>query len=65
MCLIIAGGLGNLIDRIFRGYVIDYIDINPLFKYPVFNIADVCVTIGCAIIVIQLIINVIKERKKL
>ena len=42
---IIAGGIGNLIDRIFRGYVIDYIDINPLIKYPVFNIADICVVI--------------------
>lgn len=43
--LIIAGGIGNLIDRVFRGYVIDYIDINPLIKYPVFNIADMCVVI--------------------
>ena len=42
---VIAGGIGNLIDRIFRGYVIDYIDINPLIKYPVFNIADMCVVI--------------------
>ena len=42
---VIAGGIGNLIDRIFKGYVIDYIDINPLIKYPVFNIADMCVVI--------------------
>lgn len=42
---VIAGGIGNLIDRIFRGHVIDYIDINPLIKYPVFNIADICVVI--------------------
>ena len=60
--LIIAGGLGNLIDRIFRGYVIDYIDINPLFKYPVFNIADICVVLGCTVVVINLIINTIKEK---
>lgn len=40
---VIAGGISNLIDRIFRGYVIDYIDINPIIKYPVFNIADICV----------------------
>lgn len=60
--LIIAGGLGNLIDRIFRGYVIDYIDINPLFKYPVFNIADICVVLGCTVVVTNLIINTIKEK---
>lgn len=63
MSLIIAGGIGNLIDRIFRGYVIDFIDINPVFKYPVFNIADICVVIGCIIIAIDLIANTIKSRK--
>lgn len=63
--LVLVGGIGNLIDRILRGFVVDYIDINPIFKFPVFNIADVCITIGCIIIVIQLLINVIKERKKL
>ena len=42
---VIAGGIGNLIDRVFRGHVIDYIDINPLFKYPIFNFADICIVI--------------------
>ena len=55
--LIISGGLGNLIDRVFRGYVIDYIDINPLFRYPIFNFADICVVIGVGILIIDLIIN--------
>ena len=62
--LIIAGGIGNLIDRIFRGFVVDYIDINPLIKYPVFNMADICVVVGCMIIGISLIIDVITERKR-
>ena len=43
--MIVAGGMGNLIDRIFRGHVIDYIDISPLFNYPVFNFADMCIVI--------------------
>ena len=54
--LIIAGGIGNLIDRIFRGYVIDYIDINPLFRYPVFNFADICIVLGVIFIIIELVI---------
>ena len=60
--LIIAGGIGNLIDRIFRGYVIDFIDINPVFKYPVFNIADIFVVTGCIVIAIDLIYRTIKSK---
>ena len=45
--LIIAGGVGNLIDRVFNdGKVIDYIDISPIFDFPIFNFADCCVTVG-------------------
>ena len=60
--LIIAGGIGNLIDRIFRGYIIDFIDINPVFKYPVFNIADIFVVTGCIVIAIDLIYRTIKSK---
>ena len=40
--LICAGGVGNLIDRIFRGYVVDMIEVT-FIDYPVFNFADICV----------------------
>ncbi len=42
---IIAGGIGNLIDRVFRGYVIDYIDIK-IINFAIFNFADICVVLG-------------------
>ena len=58
LILIFSGGVSNLIDRIFRGYVIDFIDIN-LFNFPNFNIADICITIG----IIFLIIIIIKLTK--
>lgn len=61
--LIIAGGMGNLIDRVARGYVVDFIDINPVLKYPVFNIADIFVVTGCIVITIELIYRTIKSRK--
>lgn len=61
LTLIMAGGIGNLIDRVFRGYVIDYIDINPLIKYPIFNIADICVVMGC----IGILMYTIYRRNKL
>ena len=53
--LIIGGGIGNLIDRIRIGYVVDFIDVNPLFSFPVFNVADCCVVIGAAIFIIYVL----------
>ena len=52
--LIIAGGAGNLIDRIFRGLVVDYIEIK-LFNFAVFNFADCCVVIGAILLLIYTI----------
>jgi signal peptidase II len=46
--LIIAGGIGNLIDRIFRGYVVDYIHFK-LIDFAVFNLADSCVCVGATL----------------
>ena len=51
--LIISGGLSNLIDRVIFGYVTDMIDFR---FFPVFNIADIAVTIGCILIIISLFI---------
>lgn len=47
--LILSGGLGNLIDRIFRGYVVDMIHLLFWPSYPTFNVADMCVVTGCVI----------------
>lgn len=51
--LIIGGGIGNLIDRIFYGYVVDYLSVS--FFPPVCNFADYCVTVGAALMVIYLL----------
>ena len=42
---VVAGGLGNLIDRIFLGYVVDFIYIK-IIDFAIFNFADICVTLG-------------------
>ena len=52
--LILGGALGNLFDRIKFGYVIDFLDFRI---WPVFNIADSCITIGAAIIIITVIMS--------
>lgn len=49
LSMILGGGIGNLIDRIFRGYVVDYVSI---WWYPSFNIADISISLGIAGIVI-------------
>ena len=50
--LILGGAIGNLIDRITLGYVIDFIDFRV---WPVFNVADSAITIGAAIILLRCI----------
>lgn len=63
LVILISGGFGNLIDRIFRGYVVDYIDF--LFvKFAVFNFADMLVTVGAFLLGIYLIIDIINDNKK-
>ena len=61
--MIISGGTSNLIDRLFRGHVVDYIDINQIFNYPVFNIADMCIVIGVILLVGYIIIKTIKKQE--
>ena len=67
--LIISGGIGNLIDRVFRGaklfngYVIDYIKV--LFvDFAVFNFADCLVSVGAGMIIIYLIIDIIRDVRE-
>lgn len=63
LIMVIGGGLSNLIDRIFRGYVVDYIDITQIFNYPVFNIADICVVIGGILLIGYIIVQTIKRQE--
>ncbi len=48
---VIAGGIGNLIDRIRLGYVIDYIEVK-LFDFAIFNFADICVVVGAICLIV-------------
>ena len=52
--MIAGGALGNFIDRIFRGYVVDMIDVN-FFNYPVFNVADCYIVIGAILMSIYVL----------
>ncbi len=46
LILILAGGISNVIDRIFRGFVVDFINLLPITNFPKFNLADMYITMG-------------------
>lgn len=51
---VMGGALGNLIDRVRVGYVIDYIDVH---FWPVFNIADIAITVGAGLLIIAMVLG--------
>lgn len=57
LALIVAGGIGNAIDRFVQGFVIDFIEFS-FFDFPVFNVADIGVTCGFALLVISMFVMV-------
>ncbi|MBQ3076223.1 MAG: signal peptidase II [Clostridia bacterium] len=54
--LIMGGAIGNLIDRVQYGYVVDFLEIR-LFKFAIFNIADCAISVGAALLVLYLLLN--------
>lgn len=63
VALITAGGIGNLIDRVFRGYVTDFFEFT-FIKFPVFNVADCLITVGAVISIIYLVYDIVVSIKK-
>ena len=52
--MVVSGGIGNLIDRVRIGYVVDYIELK-IFKFAIFNFADICVTVGVFLLMIYIL----------
>ena len=62
LILVLGGGIGNLIDRVLNGEVVDY--INLLFmRFAVFNFADICVCVGVALWVLVILLEETHEEK--
>lgn len=53
LALLFSGAVGNFVDRLLLSYVRDFVDITPLFNFPVFNVADSALSVGCVMLVID------------
>ncbi|MBR5001143.1 MAG: signal peptidase II [Firmicutes bacterium] len=61
LALILAGGIGNFIDRVRFGYVVDFFDFRI---WPIFNVADIAVCCGCGLLVFYVLIWEPRMQKK-
>lgn len=61
LALVISGGAGNLIDRIAAGKVTDMFDFS-IFP-PIFNVADICVVVGCGLLIVYIFLYDRLEKK--
>ena len=60
--MIIAGGISNVVDRIIRGFVVDFIDVSDLFNFAIFNIADIFIVIGVFGLITNYIYKIMKNK---
>lgn len=62
--MVIAGGISNLLDRVFRGFVVDFINVNDFINFAIFNIADIYIVVGIIGLACCMIFKGDKEWKK-
>jgi signal peptidase II len=63
--LIVGGAIGNLIDRVIYGHVIDYIFFHtPVWSFAIFNLADAFITIGAGLVILEELLVWRDERKR-
>lgn len=65
MILVLSGGIGNMIDRVFKGgSVVDFLHFTFWPDFPVFNLADCAIVVGAALLIIYFIIDLYRDQKR-
>ncbi len=63
--LILSGGIGNMYDRIFNnGMVIDFLQFDFWQSFPVFNVADCAIVLGCGVLIVYFILDTVRDTKR-
>ena len=65
IALVLAGGIGNMIDRVFHGgNVVDFLHFEFFPSFPIFNVADCAIVVGAGLLILYFILDAIKEEKQ-
>ena len=63
LCLILGGAIGNLVDRVAQGYVVDFLVFYyDVYYFPAFNIADTAISIGAGLLILDMILEMRNEK---
>ncbi|MGL4522201.1 MAG: signal peptidase II [Bacilli bacterium] len=66
LSLMLGGALGNFIDRLFRGEVVDFFHfVFGTYHFPIFNVADICLTVGVGITIIAMFYDEYKSKRNI
>lgn len=64
LALVLGGALGNLIDRLAYGHVVDFIDFHwQRWHFPAFNVADTAITIGAGLLILEMLLGASKRHE--
>jgi signal peptidase II len=62
--LVLGGAVGNLIDRLYYGMVVDFLDVHAgPYHWPAFNVADSAISVGVSLIILDMLLDWRRERK--
>jgi len=63
LALVASGALGNVVDRVWHGYVVDFISVHyGEWYFPAFNVADIAITVGAGLLILDAVLEFLRNR---